>query len=135
MKFFDDFQIGSIWLAYWSWSFQYLENGTKFLNGFLKYFSSTCLYQTIWALKIAANSSRVVVLTSKAGAHKFLLNSKNLDYKIEGKSSIYEIPVYCLTYRKMILTMPICRVYLVVYIHKISRWKTLLLKNYEIYNV
>jgi hypothetical protein len=71
-------------------------------------------------LKIAANSWRVVVLSSKAGAHRSLISDRNLDQKVEGICRIYGIPLYCLIRQKIVFSMSVCKVPMVVYIHKIS---------------
>ena len=85
-------------------------------------------------LKIATNSYRSLVLSSKAGAHKSLISDRKPGHKADGVSRTYEISLYCLTRPRMVLSVSVCRVSMVVYTHKISALKTLLLKNGEIYN-
>ena len=71
-------------------------------------------------LKIAANSRRIVVHSSKAGAHRSLIKNRNADHKVRSIYGTYEIPLYCLTNPKVILSVSICRVSTIVYTHKIS---------------
>jgi hypothetical protein len=52
----------------------------------------------------------------------------------EGMSRTCEIPLYRLTRPVMVLSMSVCRVSMIVYIHKVSWLKLLLLNNSEIYN-
>ncbi len=68
-------------------------------------------------------------------AHKSLINERNPDHKIEGISRTYEILPYCLIRPKVVLSVSVYRVYMVVYIYKISELKLLLLEDSEIYNV
>ena len=47
----------------------------------------------------------------------------------------YEIWLYCLIQPIMVLSVPLCRVPMVVYTYKISAQKTLSLMNGEIYKI
>jgi hypothetical protein len=86
-------------------------------------------------LKIGNNSQGAVVLSSKAETHRSLIPERSPSHKVEGISRTYEIPLYCLTRPKMVLSVPVCRVHTIVYTYKISELKRLLLKNSKIYNV
>ena len=71
-------------------------------------------------LKVVGNSREAVVLSSKAAAYNQLISERKPGHKVRGICKIWEILLYCLTRRKIILSVPICRVSIVVYIHKIS---------------
>jgi hypothetical protein len=85
-------------------------------------------------LKIRNNSQGSLVLSSKAGAHRSVISERSPSHKIEGISRTYEIPLYCLTCPNVVLSVPVCREYTIVYTYKISELKLLLLKDSEIYN-
>jgi len=71
-------------------------------------------------LKIAANSQRAVVLSSKLEADRSLIRIRNADHKVMGICGTYEIPLYCITRWKVVLSVPISRVPMVVYILKVK---------------
>ncbi len=85
-------------------------------------------------LKVVSNSWKAVVLSSKAAAHNLLISDRNPNHKAEGVCIDYKISLYCLSGRNGVLSVSVCRVSIVVYIHKVSSQNTLLLKNGEIYN-
>ncbi len=85
-------------------------------------------------MKVVSNSWKAVVLSSKAAAHNLLISDRNPNHKAEGVCIDYKISLYCLSGRNGVLSVSVCRVSIVVYIHKVSSQNTLLLKNGEIYN-
>ena len=85
-------------------------------------------------LKIATNSYRSLVLSSKAAAHNSLIRDRKPNHKGEGVCVAYEISLYCLAHQNGVLRVSVCRVSIVVYIPKVSGQNTVLLKNGEIYN-
>ena len=86
-------------------------------------------------LKIVINSYMSLVLNSKARAHRSHISDRKSYHKVERVSINYEISHYWLIRPIMVFSVSICRVPMVVYIYKISAWKTLLLMNGEIYNI
>jgi len=86
-------------------------------------------------LKIAANSYGALVLSSKARAHKLLINERKPGHNVRGVSMTYEISLYRLPQPKLILSVSVCRVLMAVYTYTISGLITLLLNNGEIYNI
>src|SRR5271168_5400301 len=79
-------------------------------------------------LKIDSDRWRAVVLNSKARAHKSLITERKPDHNVGGYVRPMTLALYCLTRRRIVLSVSICRVPMVVYIHKISKRKTLLLR-------
>ena len=79
--------------------------------------------------KIVANSHRSLVLSSKVRAQRSLISNRNPTHKVEGLSRTYEISLYHLTPPRMVLNVPVCRVFVVVYTRKISALKAFFLKN------
>ncbi len=70
--------------------------------------------------EIPANSSKTVVVISKARAHTSLILNRNGDHKVRGISRTYDVSLYCLTRRKLVLSLSVCRVPTVACAHKIS---------------
>ena len=71
-------------------------------------------------LKTVTGSWGSVVLSSKAGAHRSLIQNRNSNHKEEEVSRTCEIPLYRLTRPRMLLSVSVCRVSMVVYTHKVS---------------
>ena len=80
-------------------------------------------------LKIVTNSYGSIVLSSKVRAHKSLVGDTKPSHDVGGLSRTYEISLYRLTRPRMVLNVSVCRVSIVVYIHKILALKTLFLKS------
>ena len=86
----------------------------------------------VW--EIATNSWRAVVLSTKVGAYRSLIRMRNHCHKTSSIVGNDEKSLYALIRWRLVLSVSVCRVYTVVYTHKVSWLKTLLLQNSEIYN-
>jgi hypothetical protein len=90
--------------------------------------------QNAKVLKTVTDNWGSVVLSSRAGAHKSLIREKKAWPQGRGLFKTYEIHLYCWIRRKEVLSVSVCRAPTVLYIHKVLKLQTLLLKNGEIYN-
>jgi hypothetical protein len=90
--------------------------------------------QSAKVLKTVPNNWGSVVLSSKARAHTGLIRKRKPNHKVDRIYKTYEAPLYRLIRPEMVLSVSVCRISMVVYIHKISWLKTLLLNNGKIYN-
>jgi hypothetical protein len=118
----------------------FYQTSGQFLHKFVVlsvYFKSTWGRLRLNSFLGRSNSARIVILvkiTTKVEAHSSLRRNRNADHKVRGICETYEIPLYCLTCWKVVLSVLVCRVLPVVYIYNISWLEILLLNNGELYN-
>jgi hypothetical protein len=86
-------------------------------------------------LEISTDSQGRLVLSSKAGPLKSLISVRSRGHKVGVVFMTYEMSLYHWTQPKLILSVPVCRIYTVKYTYKISELKPLLLKNSERHNI